>query len=63
MKCSNCGDVFRVDDARAEFENHFDGIYYSSDQNGLCGDCAIDRLENWFSTMNRENGINQDEND
>lgn len=63
MKCSNCGSKFRVDDARADFENHFDGINYDSDQHGLCGDCAIDKLENWFSTMNREHGINQEEDD
>ncbi len=63
MKCTNCGYKFRVDDARADFENHFDGINYGPDQQGLCGDCAIDILENWFSTMNREHFINQEEND
>lgn len=60
MKCSNCGSNFRVDDAKSDFEIHFDGINYGSDQHGLCGDCAIDKLENWFSTMNREHGINQE---
>ena len=53
MKCTNCGYKFRVDDARADFENHFDGINYGPDQQGLCGDCAIDILENWFNYEQR----------
>lgn len=63
MKCSNCGSKFLVDDAIAEFENHFDGINYGSDQHGLCGDCAIDKLEAWFTEMNNEHGLHQGEDD
>jgi hypothetical protein len=61
MKCSNCGCSFRVDDARADFENHFDGLNYDSDQHGLCGDCAIDKKEAWFTEMNSELDLDQEE--
>lgn len=61
MKCSNCGCKFYVDDAKAKFESHFDGLYYDDEQHGLCGDCAIDKQEQWFSDMNSENGLYQEE--
>lgn len=47
MKCSMCGTNFRVEDARSQFESHFNfDLYYDSDGNRYCGNCAINNIEN-----------------
>jgi len=47
MKCPRCGDRFRVEDARVEFNSHFnyDLDYDSEFRERLCGTCAIDDIE------------------
>lgn len=46
MKCPKCGTHFRIDDARMEFESHFNyDLAYDSDGQRLCGSCSIDNIE------------------
>jgi hypothetical protein len=46
MKCPRCGDRFRVEDARFEFESHFNyDLVYDDFPERLCGTCAIDDIE------------------
>ena len=47
MKCSMCGVSFQIDDARTEFGVHFNfDLDYDSDGNRMCGNCAINYIEN-----------------
>lgn len=47
MKCDNCNTSYTKGDAVNEFERRMDGLSYTSEIDGkLCGDCAVDFMEN-----------------
>lgn len=46
MKCPRCGNHFRVEDAKGEYESHFNyDLSYDDFWERLCANCAIDDIE------------------
>lgn len=47
MRCNRCGESYRVEEAKMIFNDHFNGLDYSSEIDGhLCPGCAIQEMDN-----------------
>lgn len=44
-KCEWCGKEFDEDEAREQFESEYSRLSYDNIRKCLCGDCAIDAIE------------------
>ncbi len=62
-KCDECGNKFKIQEARDEYESYFDGeLDYDEDFGGsLCANCAISRTESEMNVGKAIDMMNGDE--
>lgn len=45
-RCERCGKVYDPEMAEIDFETAMDGLVYEDECEGLCADCAVQRIMN-----------------